>query len=131
MPTQQVVEAALIHAGKSIENMRCWLGACRVLMDCGFIKEGDYATFCDLVKYVLPNHEHLPKKYEVGRMAAGCFSKPFDTWTDATAPVHGEVYLKYYRAGEAMLEKLPKNLCKTPKNSQIQPQNSLKTKNSH
>ncbi len=131
MPTQQEVEAALIHAGKSIENMRCWLGACRVLMDCGFIKEGDYATFCDLVKYVLPNHEHLPKKYEVGRMAAGCFSKPFDTWTDATAPVHGEVYLKYYRAGEAMLEKLPKNLCKTPKNSQIQPQNSLKTKNSH
>lgn len=131
MPTQQEVEAALIHAGGCIENMRCWLGACRVLMDCGFIKEGDYATFCDLVKYVLPDHKHLPKKYEVGRMAVECFSKPFDTWTDATAPVHGEAYLKYYRAGESMLEKLPKNLYKTPKNSQIRPQNSLKFKNSH
>ena len=56
-------------------------------------------------------------------MAAGCFSKPFDTWTDATAPVHGEVYLKYYRAGEAMLEKLPKNLCK---NSQKLPNTTTK-----
>ena len=131
MPTQQEVEAALIHAGESVESIRCWLGPCRVLMDCGFIKEGDYATFCDLVKYVLPNHEHLPNKYEVGRMAVGCFDKPFDTWTDATAPVHGEAYLKYHRAGEAMLEKLPKNLYKTPKKSQTQPIKSQIPKNSH
>ena len=131
MPTQQEVEAALIHAGESVESIRCWLGPCRVLMDCGFIKEGDYATFCDLVKYVLPNHEHQPNKYEVGRMAVGCFDKPFDTWTDATAPVHGEAYLKYHRAGEAMLEKLPKNLYKTPKKSQTQPIKSQIPKNSH
>ena len=131
IPTQEEVEAALVYAGDKIKGIRYWLGACRVLMDCGFIKEGDYETFCDLVKYVLPDHKHLPKKYEVGRMAVECFSKPFDTWTDATAPVHGEAYLKYYRAGEAMLEKLPKNLYKTPKNSQIRPQNSLKFKNSH
>ena len=131
IPTQEEVEAALIYAGDKVKGIRYWLGACRVLMDCGFIKEGDYETFCNLVKYVLPDHKHLPVKHEVRRMAVECFSKPFDTWTDATAPVHGEAYLKYYRAGEAMLEKLPKNLYKTPKNSQIQPQNSLKLKNSH
>lgn len=130
-PTQQEVEAALIHAGESINGIRCWLGACSVLMDCGFIKEGDYATFCDLERYVLPNHKRLPKKYEVGRMAVECFSKPFDTWTDATAPVHGEAYLKYYRAGEAMLEMLPKPLLKVPQKSQIQLPNPLKLKNSH
>ena len=115
IPTQEEVEAALIYAGDKVKGIRYWLGACRVLMDCGFIKEGDYETFCNLVKYVLPDHKHLPVKHEVRRMAVECFSKPFDTWTDATAPVHGEAYLKYYRAGEAMLEKLPKNLYKTPK----------------
>ena len=86
IPTQEEVEAALVYASDKIKGIRYWLGACRVLMDCGFIKEGDYETFCNLVKYVLPDHEYLPVKREVRRMAVECFSKPFDTWTDATAP---------------------------------------------
>ncbi len=124
MPTQEEVEEALAYAGKKIEGKRYWLGACRVLMDCGFIKEGDYQTFCTLVAYALPNHKHLPNKQELGRMAVGCFSKPFDTWTDEAAPVHGVYYQHYHSAGVDMIEKLPqdcKKLSKVPKSSHKTP----------
>ena len=135
IPTQEEVEAALVYASDKIKGIRYWLGACRVLMDCGFIKEGDYETFCNLVKYVLPDHKYLPVKREVRRMAVECFSKPFEIWTDATAPVHGEYYDRYHIAGEAMLEKLPKNLykapTKAPTNSHQLPLSSQNNKSSH
>ena len=81
--------------------------------------KGDYQTFCNLVAYVLPHHQHLPNKNEVGRMAVDCFAKPFDTWTDAKAPVHGEYYKNYHRAGEAILEKLTECSQKLPQSSHI------------
>jgi len=56
---------------------------------------------------VLPDHGHLPHEAELRRMAVDCFSKPFDTWRDEKAPVHGQHYLGYYDAGAAMLKALP------------------------
>ena len=63
--------------------------------------------FCDLLSYVLPDHGHLPHEAELRRMAVECFSKPFDTWRDEKAPVHGQHFLGYYDAGAAMLKALP------------------------
>lgn len=107
VPTQEEVEEAIKWVEPYVEGARHWLGPCRVLMDCGFIPKDDYETFCHLVNYVLPNLKTKPTKGELSRMATFCFSKPFGTWTDKGAPVHGEHYLKYHRAGEAMLKKLP------------------------
>ena len=107
VPTQEEVEEAIRYAEPYVEGARHWLAPCRVLMDCGFIPKGDYETACNLVNYVLPDLKIKPTKGELSRMATFCFSKSFDTWTDESAPVHGEHYLKYYRAGEAMLKKLP------------------------
>ena len=70
--------------------------------------------FCDLVFSVLPDHEHLPHEDELRRMAVDCFSKPFKTWSDERAPVHGHHYLGYYNAGVAMLQQLPENSQKLP-----------------
>ena len=56
---------------------------------------------------LLPDHGHLPHEAELRRMAVDCFSKPFDTWRDEKAPVHGQHYLGYYDAGAAMLKALP------------------------
>ena len=70
--------------------------------------------FCDLVCCVLPDHEHLPQEAELRRMAVDCFSKPFKTWSDERAPVHGQHYLGYYDAGAAMLKKLPSNSQRLP-----------------
>lgn len=107
VPTQEEVEEAIKWVEPYVEGARHWLGPCRVLMDCGFIPKDNYETFCHLVNYVLPNLKTKPTKGELSRMATFCFSKPFGTWTDKGAPVHGEHYLKYHRAGEAMLKKLP------------------------
>ena len=85
-----------------------------LLMDCGYIPRSRYDLFCDLVFSVLPDHEHLPHEDELRRMAVDCFSKPFKTWSDERAPVHGHHYLGYYNAGVAMLQQLPENSQKLP-----------------
>lgn len=107
IPTHDEVAGALLAVGPQIKVGRQWLAPCRVLMDCGFIPRERYDLFCDLVCNVLPEHEHLPSEPELRRSAVGCFSKPFATWTDEKAPVHGKSYLGYYAAGAAMLKKLP------------------------
>ena len=107
VPTQEEVEEAIRYAEPYVETARNWFAAYRVLVDCKFIAQGRYDIFCDLVNYVLPNLKKKPTPGEIGRLETDCFSKPFDTWTDEKAPVHGKYYLKYVRAGEAMLRKLP------------------------
>ena len=108
VPTYEEVVEALISIAPMVTVGRRWLGACRVLMDCGFVHKGGYDKFSVLVKSVVPSHTHLPKAAELQRMATLCFSKPFNRWTDETAPVHGHHYKAYYEIGEALLEKLPK-----------------------
>ena len=105
--TREDVEGALLRMGTQVKKGRHWLGPCRVLMDRGYIPLNRYDLFCDLVDSVLPAHEHLPHEAELRRMAVDCFSKPFDTWKDEKAPVHGQHYLGYYDAGAAMVKELP------------------------
>lgn len=107
IPKREEVVEALLKVGPHIKMGRHWLGPCRVLMDCGFIPKERYDLFCEMVCYVLPEHKHLPCDPELRRSAVGCFSKPFATWTDEKAPVHGKSYQGYYDAGEVMLKKLP------------------------
>ena len=105
--TREEVERALQHVGPLVKKGRHWLGPCRVLMDSGFIPKERYDLFCNLLSSVLPDYEHLPKADELRRMASACFSKPFATWTDDKAPVHGKHYQGYYHAGATMQKKLP------------------------
>ena len=101
------VNRALTAVAPLVGKGRHWLGPCRVLMDCDFVPRQRYDLFCDLVANVLPDHQHLPMEAELRRMAVDCFSKPFKTWTDEKAPVHGQHYQRYYEAGAAMVKKLP------------------------
>ena len=105
--TREEVEQALKSVGPLVKRGRHWLGPCRVLMDSGFIPKERYDLFCNLLSSVLPDYEHLPKADELRRMATDCFSKPFATWTNEMAPVHGKHYIGYYLAGAAMQKKLP------------------------
>ena len=114
MLTREEVEKALISIGPRVKKGRHWLGPCRVLMDCGYVPRSRYDLFCELVCCVLPDHKHLPEEAELRRMAVDCFSKPFKTWSNEKAPVHGQHYLGYYDAGVYMLKELPSNSQKLP-----------------
>lgn len=105
--TREDVDRALLRMGSKVKRGRHWLGPCRILMDCGFIPKNRYDLFCELVRDVLPEHKHLPQEAELRRMAVDCFSKPFGTWKEDKAPVHGQHYLCYYDAGLAMSKELP------------------------
>ena len=112
--TREDVVKALLSIASQMKKGRHWLGPCRVLMDCGYVPKYRYDLFCDLVLSVLPDHKHLPQEAELRRMAVDCFSKPFKTWSDERAPVHGQHYLGYYNAAVAMLRELPENSLKLP-----------------
>ena len=102
--TYDEVVMALIIVGPFVKYSRSWLGACRVLMDHKFIAKDRYDRFCELVRSILPTHEHLPKASELRRMAVECFSKSFKEWKDKEAPVHGKYYDAYYETGKKMAE---------------------------
>lgn len=112
--TREHVESALHSVGAHVKKGRHWLAVCQILMDRGYIPKNRYDLFCDLVCSVLPDHKHLPQEPELRRMAVDCFSKPFETWKDEKAPVHGRHYQGYYEAGEAMRNALPRNSQKLP-----------------
>lgn len=105
--TRDEVERALVNIGPKIMIGRHWFGPCRVLMDRGFIPQDRYDLFCELVCNLLPGHLRLPREAELRRMAIDCFSKPFATWKDEKAPVHGKHYRGYYNAAVAMEDALP------------------------
>ena len=125
VPTREEVEVALWSVGPLINVGRHWLGPCRVLMDCGFIPEGRYDLFCELIGSVLPDHKHLPQEAELRRMAVGCFSKSFEKWTDEKAP---QYTVHTIRNTTEQARKCSKNshrnshkLLKTPKERRFRP----------
>jgi len=105
--TRADVEKALRSLAPSVKMARHWLGACRVLMDRGFIPEERFDMFCQLAARALPDDARKPTAGELQRMAVLGFSKPFSEWSDVSAPVHGKSFLGYYDVGAAMLRLLP------------------------
>ena len=101
------VDKQIVKVSGIVVHARQWYAVYRALLDKKLVQAGDYQGFCAHVKELLPEHKHLPSESELRRSAVGCFSKPFATWTDEKAPVHGKSYQGYYDAGEAMLKKLP------------------------
>ena len=87
-----------------VEVARQWYAVYRVLADCKVVKEGDFGTFCELVKGEVPEHECLPTRVELQRMAVQSFAKPVAMWNEANAPVQGKRFKDYVRIAERMQE---------------------------
>lgn len=83
--------------GLEIKVARQWYAVCRSMMDELVYDENDFDSFCDMVKEVLPNHQHLPIVVEMQAMAVASFAKPVFKWEERNAPVKGKRF-KAYRA---------------------------------
>jgi hypothetical protein len=95
--SEQRVRSVIKILGLEIKVARQWYGVCRSMMDEMVIDENEFGTFCDMVKSVLPYHQHLPKESEMQAMAVESFAKPVCKWDERRAPVKGKRY-KIYRA---------------------------------
>ena len=91
-----------------IKVARLWYAVYRPLIDVGTdcLTEGDFEGFCDLVRSVVPDHEHLPSVQEMQRMAVLSFSKPVEYWDVNNAPVSRGRFKSYMRIAEHMFELL-------------------------
>lgn len=98
------VARAVRRVAPMVQVGRQWYAVYRVLADCKVVKEGDFGTFCELVKGEVPEHECLPTRVELQRMAVQSFAKPVAMWNEANAPVQGKRFKDYARIAERMQE---------------------------
>lgn len=93
--TRQQVEAMIGGLAKQIKAGRQWYAVFRPLVDVTFLTAKDYDEFVGMVQKVVPEHEHLPKRLELQRMAVGSFTKPVKNWREDNAPVRGTRFYNY------------------------------------
>lgn len=106
--TEKEIDERIIMIGVLVQHARQWYAVYRALLDKGMTPEDDYVTFCDRIKRLLPEHEHLPEPKEVARMAVQSFSKPISFWTESNAPVTGSRFRDYLNIGMTMEDYLSK-----------------------
>lgn len=83
---------------------RQWYAVFRVMMERKAIDAWDYDAFCILVKNAVPDHQHLPTRKELLRMAVDSFAKPIALWDENNAPVQGKRFNEYIEIAERTKE---------------------------
>lgn len=93
--SEEKVDRILIRMGEEVKHARQWYAVYRAMVDFDIVPEDSVQEFCERVKRLLPEHEHLPAHKEVGRMAVQSFSKRVSMWNEENAPVSGARYRDY------------------------------------
>lgn len=104
--TPEEVDERIVKIAPLVQHARQWFSVYRALRDKELTPKEEFQVFCDRVKRLLPDHEHLPEPKEVGRMNVQSFSKQLSLWTESNAPVKGLRYRDYLRIGKTMADLL-------------------------
>jgi hypothetical protein len=78
-----------------IKAARLWYAVYRMMADYDVVKVEDFDTFLYMLQKEVPQHEHVPLKVELQRLAVQSFAKPVKLWTPSNAPVRGLRYKSY------------------------------------
>ena len=93
--TQLQVSRTIRELAQVITIGRLWYAVYRVMVDLNIIREQDYDGFCQMVAEEVPNHQHLPNRVEMQRLAVQSFAKPTSRWKNNDAPVTGKRFVNY------------------------------------
>ena len=104
--TKEEVDERIRKMGAIVVHARQWYAVYRALLDKSLIPEDDFKGFCDRVKRLLPEHDHLPEPKEISRMAVQSFAKPIPLWVESNAPVTGSRFRDYLHIGLTMSDSL-------------------------
>lgn len=100
--TMKEVDERIVKIGPMVVHARQWFSVYRALLDKRLTEEDDFLNFCDRVKRLLPDHEHLPDPKELSKMNVLSFAKPLSMWVESNAPVKGQRFRDYLRIGMTM-----------------------------
>jgi len=92
---QQRVSWAIREVASMVTIARQWYAVYRAMVDLNVVKDGDYETFCEMVKTEAPQHQRLPNSGELQRLAMLSFTKPVRYWNAENAPVKGKRFNDY------------------------------------
>ena len=98
--------AAIREIAPMVKMARQWYAAYRPMVDADAVSEGDYDTFIALVKAEVPEHNCLPTRRELQRMAVASFAKPVVLWTESNAPVQGKRFDDYLHIAQRVKARL-------------------------
>lgn len=81
---------------------RLWYAVFRVMVDCNVFGKDHYDSFINRLLKEVPDHEHLPSRVELQRMAIQSFAKPVKQWTADNAPVKIQRFMTYEKIAHQM-----------------------------
>lgn len=79
-----------------VRSQRMWFAVCKVMMECGMVREGDFSAAAAMIEAAYP--EGLAVKIvprDLSRLNVLSFARSSDQWTAANAPVQGKVFERY------------------------------------
>jgi hypothetical protein len=95
----KISDAKVSYAFREIAPMitaaRLWYAVYRTMADYSVVEVEDFDTFLYRLQKEVPEHEHVPLKVELQRLAVQSFAKPVKQWKPDNAPVKGQRYKSY------------------------------------
>jgi hypothetical protein len=95
----KISDAKVSYAFREIAPMitaaRLWYAVYRTMADYSVVEVEDFDTFLYRLQKEVPEHEHVPLKVELQRLAVQSFAKPVKQWKPDNAPVRGQRYKGY------------------------------------
>ena len=101
--TAEQVTAAIQQVAPLVKMARQWYAVYRAMVDRSVVRKEDYDGFIERVTAAVPEHECLPIRLELQRMAVDSFAKPVSSWREDDAPVKGKRFEQYLTIAEKML----------------------------
>ena len=96
------IKSAIREIASNVVIGRQWYAVYRAMADLKVVTENDYEQFCTMVKDEVPEHEHLPVRDEMQRLAMLSFAKPVNLWREDNAPVQGKRFNDYLCIAQEM-----------------------------
>lgn len=104
--TREQALAAIREVAQMVKSGRQWYAVHRALVQREVVAEEDYDATISLVQEAVAQHEFMPTRVELQRMAVGSFRKSISEWNPKNAPVQGKRFNDYQTIGLRALELL-------------------------
>lgn len=100
--SDEKVGYAIREIAPIITVARLWYAVFRVMVDYNVFGKDHYDSFINRLRKEVPDHEHLPSRVELQRMAIQSFAKPVKQWTADNAPVKIQRFMTYEKIAHQM-----------------------------
>lgn len=104
--TDSRLRQAITQFAQQMTNNRHWFCVYRVLVDKGYLNEGDFQSLHDTVNRLLPDNDFNINPKDLSRMDTGSFHKRLFFWEENDAPVQGRRFHEYKSLAIAFQEML-------------------------